>query len=196
MPNIRADKPGRQHFVIWFMAIGMLFLSPMGNAEEPKTLKWEELVPDGWNPNSVFDKFTDEEFSTMSDEQYFILQQEAQAMLQEAPTVESLNNTTVKIPGFLLPLEFDETSIKEFLLVPYFGACVHTPPPPANQIIHGKIDSGFAMNKIFEPVLISGKLKTIRSEQTLGESGVSQSLNVETGYTMEVLEVEPYVEQK
>jgi len=193
MQNICSVKTNRYQFCLWILTIGMLCLSPSSYAKDPKSIMWEELVPEGWNPNSVFDKYTDEEFSTMSDEQYFILQQEAQAMLQEAPTVESLNNQNVKIPGFLLPLEFDETTIKEFLLVPYFGACVHTPPPPANQIIHGKIDKGFAVEKMFEPVLISGKLKTIRSEQTLGEAGVALSLNVETGYTMEVLEVEPYV---
>ncbi len=195
MKKMRLEKAGLMGCVFWVVVSCFLVFSPLAYAEDPKTLKWEELVPEGWNPNSVFDKYTDDEFATMSDEQYFILQQEAQAMLQEAPTVESLNNETVKIPGFLLPLEFDETNIKEFLLVPYFGACVHTPPPPANQIIHGKIDEGFAMNKIFEPVWISGKLQTIRSTQKLGEAGVTQSLDVETGYTMEVLDVEPYVEE-
>ncbi|MBX2868784.1 MAG: DUF3299 domain-containing protein [Acidiferrobacterales bacterium] len=192
--SLRSARTLRYAFYLTLSSV--FFFATFAHAEEPKTLKWEELVPEGWNPNSVFDKFTDDEFANMSDEQYFILQQEAQAMLQEAPVVESLNDETVKIPGFLLPLEFDETNIKEFLLVPYFGACVHTPPPPANQIIHGKVDEGFAMNKIFEPVWISGKLQTIRSKQKLGESGVTQTLDVETGYTMEVLEVEPYVAEQ
>ena len=163
-------------------------------ANQPKVLDWEQLVPEGWNPNSVFDQFTDEEFSSMSDEQYFILQKQAQALLEAAPTVDKLDGELVKIPGFMLPLEFDDTNIKEFLLVPYYGACVHTPPPPANQIIHGKLESSFAINEIFAPVWISGKLNTVRSKSKLGENGVSLSLDVETGYTMEVLDIEPYQE--
>ena len=117
----------------------LLFASVSYAADEPREVQWEELVPQGWNPNSVFDQYTDEEYTNLSDEQYLKLQIEAQAMLDEAPTVESLDGETVRIPGFVLPLEFDETSIKEFLLVPYFGACIHTPPPPANQVIHGKL---------------------------------------------------------
>ncbi|MGI9511397.1 MAG: DUF3299 domain-containing protein [Anderseniella sp.] len=53
------------------------------------------------------------------------------------------DNKTVRIPGYLVPLEFDGETITEFLLVPYAGACVHTPPPPANQIIHVTATKGF-----------------------------------------------------
>ncbi len=162
--------------------------------EEPKELRWEDLVPKGWNPNSVFDRFTNEEFAAMSDEQYFALQEEVQKMLEDAPTVDSLDGQTVRIPGYLLPLEFDEAEIKEFLLVPYFGACTHTPPPPANQVIYGKLQSTFTMNQMYEPVWISGKLKTLRSQSKLGESGLSQTIDVDTGYTMEVDDVAPYEE--
>jgi hypothetical protein len=53
--------------------------------------------------------------------------------------VEELSGQRVRIPGYLLPLEISGTKVTEFLLVPYFGACIHTPPPPPNQIIHVKI---------------------------------------------------------
>lgn len=177
------------HLAVFLLCFPLLLL-----ANEPRVLNWEQLVPEGWNPNSVFDKYTDDEFSSMSDEQYFILQKEAMVLMEAAPTVDKLDGEIVKIPGYMLPLEFDDANIKEFLLVPYFGACVHTPPPPANQIIHGKLESSFAINEIFAPVWISGKLNTVRSKSKLGETGVSQSLDIETGYTMEVLEVEPYQE--
>ena len=180
--------------LVALLAILIVFPTLNLHAEEPRELAWEELVPEDWNPNSVFDRYTDEEFARMSDEEYFRLQKEAQAMLDEAPTVDNLDGQTVKIPGFLLPLEFQETNISEFLLVPYFGACIHTPPPPANQIIHGKLENDFAMNELFEPVWITGKLKTLRTETTLGEEGFTQTLTIDTGYTMEVQEVLPYEE--
>ena len=187
-------KTSIRKLLIQHLAVLILFSPLLLLANEAQVLGWEQLVPKGWNPNSVFDKYTEEEFSAMSDEQYFALQAEAEALLQAAPTVDSLDGVVVKIPGYMLPLEFDDTSIKEFLLVPYFGACVHTPPPPANQIIHGKLKSPFATNEMFAPVWISGKLTTIRSTSQLGETGISNTLDVETGYTMEVLEVEPYQE--
>lgn len=180
-----------------FLSVIALLLSASYSyaADEAREVQWDELVPEGWNPNSVFDQYTDEEYTNLSDEEYLKLQIEAQALLDAAPTVEALDGETVRIPGFVLPLEFDETSIKEFLLVPYFGACIHTPPPPANQVVHGTLESSYEIKKLFEPVWITGKIKTIRDQQTLGESGFSQSLEVETGYTMEVETVTPYREE-
>ena len=163
-------------------------------AEEPKVLYWDELIPKDWNPNSVFEKFTDEEFREMSTEQYFELQETAQKMLDAAPIVDSLDGQTVSIPGFLVPLEFDKETIKEFLLVPYFGACTHSPPPPANQVIHGKLQSELTISELYDPVWITGKIQTLRSQSKLGETGIAQTIDVNTGYTMEVYEVTPYQE--
>ncbi len=195
MKKLKSNSAVSSKIIILSVMAMLLCASFTYAADEAREVEWDELVPKGWNPNSVFDKYTDEEYTNLSDEEYLKLQIEAQAMLDEAPTVEALDGETVRIPGFILPLEFDETSIKEFLLVPYFGACIHTPPPPANQVIHGKLDSNFEIKKLFEPVWITGKMKTLRAQQTLGESGFSQSLDVETGYTMEVEEVIPYVEE-
>jgi len=180
--------------IVRYLKIILLCSPLLALANEPQVINWGQLVPEGWDPNSVFDQYTDEEFTNLSDEQYLILQKKAQLLLEAAPTVDKLDGEVVKIPGYILPLEFDDTNIKEFLLVPYYGACVHTPPPPANQIIHGKLQSSFALSEIFAPVWISGKLQTVRSTSQLGETGVSQSLDVDTGYTMEVFEVEPYQE--
>ncbi len=165
------------------------------SSDAPKEVLWDALIPEDWNPDKVFDQYSDEEFTAMSDEQYFMLQDEVQKMLDEAPTVDALDGQDIKIPGYLLPLEFDKTKIKEFLLVPYFGACMHTPPPPANQIIHGKLQSAFTLKELYEPVWISGKLKAIRSQTKLGEAGIVGTIDVDTGYTMEVDKVEPYQEQ-
>ena len=35
-----------------------------------------------------------------------------------------------------MPLDGEREKTREFLLVPYFGACIHAPAPPANQVIH------------------------------------------------------------
>ena len=189
-PNIKAN-------FVTSIIFSLLLLTAINSyaSEEPKELSWDSLIPEDWNPYNVYDGFTDEEFREMSDAQYLELEAKAQKMLDAAPTVEALDGQTVRIPGYLLPLEFDQTTIKEFLLVPYFGACTHTPPPPANQVIHGKLQSEFSMNELYEPVWITGKIKTLRSQSKLGETGIVQTINVDTGYTMEVDEVTPYQDE-
>ena len=49
-----------------------------------------------------------------------------------------LNNKRIKIAGYISPLAFDGDNVTEFLFVPYRGACMHVPPPPAIQIIYSK----------------------------------------------------------
>ena len=53
-----------------------------------------------------------------------------------APVIDSLNGVRVHVAGFVVPLDSDYDHLKQFLLVPYFGACIHVPPPPSNQVIH------------------------------------------------------------
>ena len=55
---------------------------------------------------------------------------------------QEIDGAHVRIPGYLLPLELENDEATEFLLVPYQGACIHTPPPPPNQIVHVKLESG------------------------------------------------------
>jgi hypothetical protein len=77
-----------------------------------------------------------------------------------APLILELNNKYVKIPGFVVPLEGDADSITEFLLVPYFGACVHVPPPPSNQIVYVKFSEGVPIDNLYDAVWVTGKLST------------------------------------
>jgi hypothetical protein len=44
----------------------------------------------------------------------------------------ALVGSSIRMPGYVLPLEFKDRKVVEFLLVPTVGACIHTPPPPAN----------------------------------------------------------------
>ena len=171
-----------------------LLLPTQTLANEPRTLTWEELMPSGWNPNSVFDHLTDQEFADLSDEDYQKLQRQAQDMVDNAPTVEELDGQRVRLPGFVLPLDYENAQLREFLLVPYFGACIHVPPPPANQIVHANLDTEFFTNELYTPVWVTGKLTIERQQTQLNEAGYAQSLAVQTGYRMRVDEIQPYEE--
>jgi hypothetical protein len=90
-----------------------------------------------------------------------------------AAVVASLDNTRVHIGGYIVPLDFDATNVKEFLLVPFVGACIHVPPPPANQIIYVKSAQGFDVKGTFDPVWVTGTLKVTPAFTGLAEAGYS-----------------------
>ena len=97
------------------------------------------------------------------------------------PVVESLGGKRVHIGGYVVPLNFDSTRVTDFLLVPFVGACIHVPPPPANQLIYVKIDKGFDVQGTFDPVWVTGTLKVTPTFTGLADAG----------YSLEAEKVEP-----
>ena len=88
------------------------------------------------------------------------------------PSLQALNGKQVKIPGFIVPLEDYEEEGAEFLLVPYFGACVHTPPPPPNQMVFVRMDGGKKLKfGWWDPVWMEGTLKIEHYDSPYGAVG-------------------------
>lgn len=87
--------------------------------------------------------------------------------------VSELNGKRVRIGGYVVPLDFESTNVKEFLLVPFIGACIHVPPPPPNQIIYVKAEKGFDVSGSFDPVYVTGTIKTSSQYTGLAETGYS-----------------------
>jgi uncharacterized protein len=94
----------------------------------------------------------------------------------------SLNGVKVKMPGYALPLEFDGKKVKEFLLVPWVGACIHTPPPPPNQIVYVKLGEDMKMRSRFEPVWVTGTLTVGALSKNLYLVDGSADINI--GYSL------------
>jgi hypothetical protein len=105
---------------------------------------------------------------------------------------QALNGKVVRIPGYLLPLEYAGKSVSEFLLVPWVGACIHTPPPPPNQILHVTPDKPFEPSGLFEPVWVTGTLSTNSSRKSLFM--LDGASDIDIGYAMRASVVEPYKE--
>ena len=96
---------------------------------------------------------------------------------------EALDGALIRIPGFVVPLEFDEEqTISQFFLVPYFGACLHMPPPPPNQIILVNAPKGIQMSALYDPFWIEGQLSTSFQENDMATSA----------YAMRLQRIEPY----
>jgi uncharacterized protein len=87
---------------------------------------------------------------------------------------QELDGAGVRIPGFIVPLDIGKDGlVSEFFLVPYFGACIHVPPPPPNQIVYVKVDKGIALDSIYEAYWVTGKLKVARKSTQLGAAAYS-----------------------
>ena len=103
----------------------------------------------------------------------------------------ALDGTVIRLPGYLLPLEYSGKDVSEFLLVPWVGACIHTPPPPPNQIVHVKSDKPVSTaGGMFAPVWVTGQLSTKGAKASLYlMDGASE---VDAGYSLHASKVEPY----
>ncbi|MEJ2791917.1 DUF3299 domain-containing protein [Iodobacter sp. LRB] len=102
----------------------------------------------------------------------------------------ALNNQTVKLDGYLLPLKQNNKKVTEFILVPVIGACIHVPAPPPNQMIVVQYPKGFPSGNLFAPVTVSGKLQIKSSKSDLALADGSSKVDV--GYAMTANEVREY----
>lgn len=134
-----------------------------------RELKWDELVPKDWDPMATLRGRSTTIRSDM-DPRARALMDEVRAIWDSAPTVAALDGAAVKLPGYVVPLEELRGELKEFLLVPYFGACIHTPPPPANQIVFVTAPKGVRF-RAMETVWVSGTLHATRQDSFMGASG-------------------------
>jgi hypothetical protein len=149
-----------------------------------RTITWEQLVPPDWDPFKDF-KTLDFQLLDDSDPRAARMLKKMREVWDNAPTNPKIVGQQVRIPGFVVPLEDTKEGLKEFLLVPYFGACIHSPPPPANQIIHVLPRTPAKGLRSMDTVWVSGPISTTRTDSYMGASG----------YRIEATEVAPYTER-
>ena len=135
----------RVKFIVVLSTLLLALACKGAAAETVLEVYWEDLVPEGFN-----------ELAPPS-----VQHNGAMSQLQpDAPVVDAYDGKRVKIPGFVVPLEGTETLTTEFLLVPYFGACIHVPPPPSNQIVYVKFEKGIPIDNIYDAIWVTGTLST------------------------------------
>ncbi|MFN7163360.1 MAG: DUF3299 domain-containing protein [Hyphomonas sp.] len=99
-------------------------------------------------------------------------------------TVKELNGKKIRIPGYTVPFEYGaDAQIKEFLLVPYFGACIHAPPPPPNQTVFIISDKPIKMKDLAQAVWIEGTIYTQTQESELADAAYTIKLTGIEEYT-------------
>jgi len=168
------------------IAVAVIFAFPARADGTLKTLKWADLIPASAVPKAGGlksflanrPKISSPDHTTIPEGRWLSAGAPREAAAAPAPVVGALDGQRVRIGGYVVPLDFDATKVKEFLLVPFVGACIHVPPPPANQIIYVKSEAGFDVKGSFDPVWVTGKLKTLQAFTGLAETGYS--LDAET----------------
>jgi uncharacterized protein len=133
-------------------------------------VQWSDLLPPDWDP---LKRFRSLPLATLSDNS-----PEAQALMRDmretwnnAPTNARLDGVRVQLSGYVVPLEATAGELTEFLLVPFFGACIHSPPPPSNQIVHVQVAQVLPGLRMMDAVRISGLLQAQRRDTVMGVSG-------------------------
>ncbi len=166
-----APASSRRRLLQGLAAAGGLTLLPAAQAERFEEISWDDLVPQDWDPAREFEDVQHLSVLPDSDPRVQALYERMRKVWDEAPTVTALEGRAIRIPGFIVPIETENQLIHEFLLVPYFGACIHTPPPPANQIIQVQATPAIRGFETMSAVWVSGTLSLKRGNAALGVSG-------------------------
>ena len=148
------------------------FLPSIAQAEDFIDLNWEDLLPENETAipqvlRSLFDH-TKAPLNT---------QQPASSGVRS-----DWNNKIVRLPGFIVPIDQSSEGVTAFILVPYAGACVHVPPPPANQLVFVTTQTPYDSKGLYEPVNVVGMF---------GISSLSTHI-ADIGYALSADKIEPF----
>tara|TARA_R110002072_G_scaffold16147_1_gene63588 strand:+ start:4326 stop:4922 length:597 start_codon:yes stop_codon:yes gene_type:complete len=179
--------------VLFWLPVQGLAAQNEGEEQQFETIVWPDLIPEDvleilMNPPAYISETEDgsvedqidsnikNAIATASDDPY------QQALISTEVRPE-MNGLMIRLPGFVVPLEFNEDQvITQFFLVPYFGACLHMPPPPPNQIVLVDAPRGLTVEELSTPLWISGKLSAQVTENDMAMST----------YSLKMMDYEPY----
>ena len=165
-------RPGWTRRAILRMGCAGLAFPAFARADEALDLGWQDLLPEHQPriPNSL----------------QGVLPHDETAMSAAQPVSTGVrtdwNGKRVRLPGFILPLEFDRARVSTFILVPFVGACVHVPPPPANQLVLVSTRTPYDSDGLYEAVSVTGTITT---------TAISTHL-ADIGYALTAEQVAPY----
>ncbi|UVK85654.1 DUF3299 domain-containing protein [Pseudomonas sichuanensis] len=163
---MQAAQPG----LLAALALALLFILSPAWASEPRELDWPALIPEGAPiiPPQLAPLHDLSQIGSALSESAPAARQQA----PDAPVVKALDGQQVKLPGYIVPLEVSEEGrTTEFLLVPYYGACIHVPPPPSNQIVHIFSEMGVRVEDLYQPYWIEGTMQVKASSSELADAG-------------------------
>ena len=168
------------------LLLALCLALPLHAADTYEEITWEALVPKGWDPTQDLKALLNSGKLLDSDPRAMEALEKMKALWDSAPTEPSHAGARIRLPGFAIPLEVKGDKVTEFLLVPYFGACIHSPPPPANQIIHVVTKTPAGKLNSMDAVWVSGTMSLQYANTPWGSAG----------YRLTADKIAPYEEAK
>lgn len=135
-------------------------------AAQAREITWDDLLPPGLPYSEIIGEGEVDEANDTWNPIY-----DANAVKLN----EDLNGAYIRMPGFIIPFDVSAEGVTNFMLVPYVGACIHTPPPPANQLVMVNAAKPWPDDQLWDPVWITGTMSTQLQSTSLGQTGYSVS---------------------
>lgn len=152
-------------------------LAPAAFAEAYRSLDWAELMPPGETESLLRSRM----FMLTRGPQHGLLGDTVEDLGSIQPgtfrTVAALDGAKVRLKGFFVPLDVGAGKTSSFLLVPYFGACIHAPPPPPNQTVHVVADKPQAVRSLSRAIEVSGVLAARNNSSAMGDTAYRLTLH-------------------
>ena len=143
-------------------------------AQTPFEITWEELLPPGLPYSEIIGEG---EMDELNDTWRPLFDENATKLNPK------FDGAYIKMPGYIIPIDLSTDGVKSFVLVPYVGACIHTPPPPPNQLVFVTTDTPWPSDDLWEAVWVTGHIQhEIQSTEV-----------AETGYVLKADAMEVYV---
>jgi hypothetical protein len=181
-------------FILSFIFSLLMAMTVAASDSAYKEIEWANLIPeDDLNalmnpPQELFEIEDGSEEDQISSDLFNALTAANDSRYQQALVSTQVNSEydrqKIRLPGFIVPVTLqDDQTVTEFFLVPYFGACIHVPPPPPNQIIFSQFEKGIKLDDLYTPYWIEGTLSTSITENELATSAYSFNVDNMIVYT-------------
>ena len=132
-----------------------------------REMHWNSLSPAGWNPGQILQRLGVRDLSD-GDPAAKQVEAEIQREWDQAPTVPLTQDTPVRMTGYPILLSDGDGLVRTILLVPYRGACIHRPSPPANQMVMVTFKSGIPRNMDTTAIWVTGKIYPLAAPTQYG----------------------------
>lgn len=143
-----------------------------------RSVEWDDLIPPGRSSGEILARY---EAQLMAAEpgsaEIDAIYQEMNDEFNSVSVNPQLDSEDVQLAGFVAPLTYDGDSITEFLLVPYFGACIHVPAPASNQTVMVTLEAGesLSLEDSWGAVWVAGEMAAATTDTELATAGYSIS---------------------
>lgn len=143
-------------------------------ANTPTEITWDDLIPPGVPYSEIIAE-------GVMDERNDIWRPVFDANATKLNP--ALDGAYIKMPGFIIPIDLSTAGVSSFVLVPYMGACLHTPPPPPNQLVFVTTDTPWPSDNLWDAVWVTGQMR----------HGLQTTEVADTGYVLGAEKMDVYV---